>query len=140
MFSPLWTEDGRLGSSLIRLGYGNSVLDWQRFYEIKLRNYVRARSAHKVIQILWIKSKEDLILSSLTYPSALAKVAVSFKINSCIFCSHINALFLSGRPSWNSYGSHRWWRNDYWLVYIIKIHFKVFYNIMSFNYPILFGY
>ena len=29
-------EDGELGSSLIRVGYENSILDQRRFYEIKL--------------------------------------------------------------------------------------------------------
>ena len=116
VFSPLWTEDGTLGFSLIRLGYGNSALDWRRFYEIKLRNYVRVRSAHKVIQILQIKSKEDLILSSLTYPSDLGKQKVAISLNLGIFLQPYKCIVSFRSTFMEQLCHHRWWRNDYCIL------------------------
>ena len=56
---------GELGSTqLSELRSGEfSSRSWS-FYEIKFSNYIRARCAHNVVPILWIKLEYDLILPS----------------------------------------------------------------------------
>ena len=63
----LWTEDN--GRPVRRIygtgitGWQNSALDRRKFYDIKFPNFVRPRSGHNKTEILWIKSKYDLMLS-----------------------------------------------------------------------------
>ena len=51
---------------------------WNKIEELRQGT----KRPHKVIQIFWIKSKEDLILSSFPYPSDLAKQKVDISFNS----------------------------------------------------------
>ena len=53
-------------------------LVWRRFYGVKCKNYIRARSARRIIIILQIKSKEALILPTLSLQIAWLEIFIIY--------------------------------------------------------------
>ena len=73
------SRTGELSSTqLSELRLGELSIRSRRFFEIKLSNYIRARSAHNVIPILWIKSEYDLILPSHPHPYVTFSILLIF--------------------------------------------------------------
>ena len=125
-----------------KMFFEQTTRDWFQSAKIRLR-----KLSIRSMEILWNKIEElrqdakrpqgnSVFVNKIDgrsntvffpYPSDLYKqqAAISFKINLCIFAGHKTLLLLSGRPSWNSYSYHRWWRSDYWLVLLEKIDSKV---------------
>ena len=55
-----------------------SLTVWRRFYGVKCKNYIRARSARRIIIILQIKSKEALIMPTLSLQIAWLEIFIIY--------------------------------------------------------------
>ena len=69
-------------TQLNELRLGKFSIRSRRLYKIKFSNYIRARSVHNVIPILWIKSDYDLVLLSHQHPCVTRIVLQKLEIGS----------------------------------------------------------